>query len=104
MHALAVQADRVFLGSFASLVTAARAHDVAALRMESDERAAAPEASQQQHVSTTNFPATVYQEGLQETRAAGVADFVAALQRIGAFESQRGSRCASIFACMHMLD
>jgi hypothetical protein len=93
-----LQPDRIFLGSFASPVTAARAHDVAALRMGSDEPS-------QQHGVGTNFPAAAYQEGLQETRAAGVADFVVALQRIGAFESQRGSRCDVILleACMHML-
>ena len=82
----------VHLGSFASPDTAARAYDVAALRMHADaaDCQAAPE---EQHGSVqTNYPAASYATGMQAAREGGAAEFVTALQRIGALETQRGSR------------
>ena len=86
----------IFLGSFASPATAARAHDTAAMRMHCDavESPAVPE--QQLGSVLTNYPASSYEEGMQATREAGIDDFVTALQRIGALETQRGSRCRPI--------
>ncbi|CAL5218998.1 g753 [Coccomyxa viridis] len=74
----------VFLGSFSTENTAAKAHDVAALRLQADH------ASGQQ--VETNFPHVEYQDGLVETGHKSIADFIVALQRHGAFESQSTSR------------
>jgi len=40
----------------------------------------------------TNFPPLDYQDGLAETEHTSIADFIVALQRHGAFETQRTSR------------
>ena len=96
---------QVFLGSFTSPATAARAHDVAALRIGCASPAtgqlpepsqaplsAAAAANRGTGTRSTNYPAAGYEEGLAETKGASIADFIVALQRHGAFDSQRGSR------------
>ena len=99
--------EQVFLGSFASPATAARAHDVAALcigcstpatthaQTGPDQAPPLPAAAVAKGTGTqsnTNYPAAEYGEGLAETRGASIADFIVALQHHGAFDSQRGSR------------
>ena len=44
------------------------------------------------HQVQTNFPPGEYGEGLAEMEHTSIADFIVALQRHGAFESQRTSR------------
>ncbi len=46
----------------------------------------------QMHQVQTNFPPGEYGEGLAEMEHTSIADFIVALQRHGAFESQRTSR------------
>ena len=40
----------------------------------------------------TNFPPGEYEEGLAEVEHTSIADFIVALQRQGAFQSERTSR------------
>ena len=85
--------------------TAARAHDVATLRIrseavpgglcpepEEDQPSGAQGLQAKAAAHSTNYPPSMYEEGMQETRHASIADFIVALQRHGALESQRASR------------
>jgi hypothetical protein len=92
----------IYLGTFTRRVTAAKAHDVAALR-------AAKEASPDQktpHASVTsfpaasqeaatNFPAASYEAAMGDEAAwheASVAEFIEVLQRHSDVEALRGSK------------
>ncbi|KAK9820595.1 hypothetical protein WJX72_012104 [[Myrmecia] bisecta] len=76
--------DDIYVGSFDTETKAARAHDIAALRIHGP-------------TARTNYPAPEYSEGMAETKQASVAEFIVALQRHGAFGGCRNSRYRGVW-------
>lgn len=73
-----MQEEEVFLGSFDSEEAAARAHDVATLRLHGDGK-------------KINFPKECY-EKIEELKQLPPAEFILTMQRYAAFGNKKNSR------------